>query len=122
MIRDKIRADLVCFSLSPFTSSLDSQHAAINLHIDDYSSRNRAARASSIPRYPFVTMPIPTHVPRDTLRAEFSWALSEMYRKEVPLYGDLVSLVNEINEGKVQEQGEGMGGWQYAGESQLMGL
>ena len=40
---------------------------------------------------------ISTYIPRDTLRSEFSAALSEMYRVEVPLYGDLVELVDEIN-------------------------
>ncbi|KAK8864125.1 hypothetical protein IAR55_001371 [Kwoniella newhampshirensis] len=33
----------------------------------------------------------------DELRAQFCTALSEMYRSEVPLYGDLVSLVDEVN-------------------------
>ncbi len=33
----------------------------------------------------------------DTLRARFSEALSEMYRKEVPLYGDLLALVARTN-------------------------
>lgn len=33
----------------------------------------------------------------DLIRADFCRALSEMYRSEVPLYGDLVSLVDEIN-------------------------
>ncbi|OXB33902.1 hypothetical protein LQV05_002203 [Cryptococcus neoformans] len=31
------------------------------------------------------------------LRAAFCTALSDMYRQEVPLYGDLVSLVDEVN-------------------------
>nr|ODN89332.1 hypothetical protein L204_06270 [Cryptococcus depauperatus CBS 7855] len=33
----------------------------------------------------------------DDLRAAFCTALSNMYRREVPLYGDLVSLVDDIN-------------------------
>ncbi|WVQ84274.1 hypothetical protein IAT38_006426 [Cryptococcus sp. DSM 104549] len=33
----------------------------------------------------------------DDLRASFCTALSNMYRDEVPLYGDLVSLVDEVN-------------------------
>ncbi len=36
-------------------------------------------------------------VPPGVIRSAFSRALSEMYRREVPLYGDLVDLVAEIN-------------------------
>lgn len=61
-------------------------------------------------------MPISTYISRDTLRSEFSAALSEMYRVEVPLYGDLVELVDEINGRVVQAQGARMGEWQPAGE------
>ncbi|WRT66780.1 uncharacterized protein IL334_003743 [Kwoniella shivajii] len=34
----------------------------------------------------------------DDIRATFCTALSSMYREEVPLYGDLVQLVNDVNE------------------------
>ncbi len=37
------------------------------------------------------------HVPTDTLRADFSSAMSTMYKAEVPLYGDLIDLVIDIN-------------------------
>ena len=37
-------------------------------------------------------------VPSDEIRARFSRAMSKMYRKEVPAYGDLVDLVSDINE------------------------
>jgi hypothetical protein len=40
----------------------------------------------------------PAFIPPDLIRARFCHALSDMYRDEVPLYGDLVSLVDEINE------------------------
>ncbi|WWD18851.1 hypothetical protein CI109_103306 [Kwoniella shandongensis] len=52
------------------------------------------------PSYPFVSP--------DDLRAQFCSALSEMYRTEVPLYGDLVSLVDEVNDGVMaREEGQG---------------
>lgn len=38
-----------------------------------------------------------TFISPDELRARFCSALSAMYRAEVPLYGDLVELVDEIN-------------------------
>ncbi|MCB1840991.1 MAG: DUF1338 family protein, partial [Alphaproteobacteria bacterium] len=34
----------------------------------------------------------------DELRARFSRAMSEMYRKEVPAYGTLLELVRDVNE------------------------
>ncbi|WP_261399170.1 VOC family protein [Leisingera daeponensis] len=34
----------------------------------------------------------------DDIRTLFSRAMSEMYRKEVPQYGELIDLVNEVNE------------------------
>jgi len=33
----------------------------------------------------------------DQIRSQFSQAMSAMYRKEVPLYGDLIELVGEVN-------------------------
>lgn len=51
-------------------------------------------------------MPTPTYVSPDELRARFCSALSAMYRSEVPLYGDLVELVDEVN-AKSGEQTEG---------------
>lgn len=38
-----------------------------------------------------------TFISPDELRARFCAALSNMYRAEVPLYGDLIQLVDEIN-------------------------
>jgi uncharacterized glyoxalase superfamily metalloenzyme YdcJ len=37
------------------------------------------------------------HVSCDEIRAAFSAAMSEMYRTEVPAYGTLMALVNEVN-------------------------
>ena len=40
----------------------------------------------------------PTYISHDVLRGQFSSALSSMYRSEVPLYGELVNLCQEIND------------------------
>lgn len=48
----------------------------------------------------------PTFVSPDELRARFCSALSAMYRTEVPLYGDLVELVDDVN-AKTGEKTEG---------------
>jgi len=39
-----------------------------------------------------------TFVPPDDIRADFSRAMSHMYKAEVPLYGTLLELVAEVNE------------------------
>lgn len=39
-------------------------------------------------------------VPEHEIRAAFSAAMSQMYREEVPLYGDLLEIVDDVN-GKV---------------------
>ncbi len=39
----------------------------------------------------------PTLINSDDIRHDFSIAMSEMYQKEVPLYGDLIDLVSDIN-------------------------
>jgi hypothetical protein len=36
-------------------------------------------------------------ISKDELRARFCTALSVMYRTEVPLYGDLIELVDDVN-------------------------
>ena len=41
----------------------------------------------------------------DVLRTQFSRALSAMYKKEVPLYGDLIRIVNDVDDGVLQNQG-----------------
>lgn len=42
-------------------------------------------------------MPTAAHVSPDDIRKDFSRAMSEMYRDEVPLYGALMELVAQIN-------------------------
>ncbi|WVQ73433.1 hypothetical protein IAR50_003005 [Cryptococcus sp. DSM 104548] len=44
-----------------------------------------------------MTLAVSPFVHPDDLRAAFCTALSDMYRSEVPLYGDLVELVDEVN-------------------------
>jgi hypothetical protein len=38
----------------------------------------------------------------DSLRTKFSHALSEMYKKEVPLYADLIDIINEVDDKVLQ--------------------
>lgn len=38
-----------------------------------------------------------TFISPDQIRSQFSHAMSAMYRKEVPLYGDLMTLVSDVN-------------------------
>ena len=38
----------------------------------------------------------------DRIRSLFAQAMSDMYRTEVPLYGDLVTLVGDINNATLQ--------------------
>ncbi|SJM69255.1 2-oxoadipate dioxygenase/decarboxylase HglS [Psychrobacter piechaudii] len=42
----------------------------------------------------------------DEIRHQFSQAMSTMYQKEVPLYTELIELVNEVNESVMQQQPE----------------
>lgn len=39
----------------------------------------------------------PSFVDADELRTDFASAMSAMYRKEVPLYGDLINIVRDVN-------------------------
>ena len=64
-----------------------------------------------------ITMPDGTSssynmVDPDILRRDFCSALSAMYRQEVPLYGDLIELVDDVNEA-VKSRG---GSWETSGE------
>ncbi|WP_213878199.1 VOC family protein [Pseudomonas sp. dw_358] len=43
-------------------------------------------------------MPTPTFTSPDLIRARFSGAMSAMYKQEVPLYGALLALVEEVNQ------------------------
>lgn len=48
-------------------------------------------------------------VSKDELRARFCAALSAMYRSEVPLYGDLIELVDDVNaETEAKPEGESL--------------
>lgn len=48
----------------------------------------------------------PTFINSDDIRHNFSIAMSEMYQKEVPLYGDLIDLVSEVNTEVLNKQPE----------------
>jgi uncharacterized glyoxalase superfamily metalloenzyme YdcJ len=45
----------------------------------------------------------------DSLRTRFSLALSDMYRKEVPLYADLVQIVRDVDSSILKSQGKELG-------------
>lgn len=45
----------------------------------------------------------PSFVDGDTLRTRFVGAMSSMYRAEVPLYGDLIRIVGDVNEKVLQQ-------------------
>lgn len=47
-----------------------------------------------------------TFINSDDIRHDFSVAMSEMYQKEVPLYGDLIDLVTEVNTEVLNKQPE----------------
>jgi uncharacterized glyoxalase superfamily metalloenzyme YdcJ len=49
-------------------------------------------------------MPTPAFARPDDIRARFSRAMSAMYRAEVPLYGDLVALVADVNQATLTAQ------------------
>lgn len=44
----------------------------------------------------------PTYVHADDLRTAFALAMSQMYRNEVPLYGDLIQIVQGVNQKVLQ--------------------
>ncbi len=51
-------------------------------------------------------MSTPAFVSPDAIRARFSQAMSTMYREEVPLYGALLELVDEVNAQVIAERPE----------------
>lgn len=57
-----------------------------------------------------------TFVDSDTLRTGFAGAMSFMYRMEVPLYGDLVEIVRNVNLRVLQqlEHGENQSDYEFA--------
>ncbi|ETD67534.1 hypothetical protein V757_11285 [Pelistega indica] len=42
----------------------------------------------------------------DEIRSRFSALMSDMYQKEVPLYGDLISLVSDVNKSVLEKSPE----------------
>ncbi|RVU84392.1 VOC family protein [Leucothrix sargassi] len=49
-------------------------------------------------------------ISQDSIRSQFSSAMSQMYRKEVPAYSSLVSIVNDINQQMLDMRG--LASWQ----------
>lgn len=56
------------------------------------------------------------------IRHAFSIAMSEMYQKEVPLYGDLIDLVSEVNTEVLNEQPEIRQQLEHTGEIDRLGM
>ncbi|MDD2047071.1 2-oxoadipate dioxygenase/decarboxylase HglS [Pseudomonas putida] len=61
-------------------------------------------------------MPAQDFVSPDSIRAQFSAAMSLMYKQEVPLYGTLLSLVSEINQQVMAEQPQVAQALRWTGE------
>ncbi|MGN8259003.1 VOC family protein [Pseudomonas sp. SMSB3] len=61
-------------------------------------------------------MPAHDFVSPDSIRAQFSAAMSLMYKQEVPLYGTLLGLVSEINQQIMAKQPEIAAALRWTGE------
>ncbi|MBA1204072.1 VOC family protein [Pseudomonas capeferrum] len=61
-------------------------------------------------------MPAQDFVSPDSIRAQFSAAMSLMYKQEVPLYGTLLELVSEINQQVMAHQPEVAQALRWTGE------
>lgn len=61
-------------------------------------------------------MPANDFVSPDSIRAQFSAAMSLMYKQEVPLYGTLLELVSEINQQVMAQQPEVAEALRWTGE------
>ncbi|MFT2184816.1 VOC family protein [Pseudomonas putida] len=61
-------------------------------------------------------MPAHDFVSPDSIRAQFSAAMSLMYKQEVPLYGTLLELVSEINQQVMAQQPEVAEALRWTGE------
>ncbi|KAL6240566.1 hypothetical protein RBB50_012486 [Rhinocladiella similis] len=61
------------------TQRLEEMASSLNSRLDNLAS----SEACGVP---------------DTLRARFSRSMSDMYKKEVPLYGNLISIVNNVDD------------------------
>lgn len=66
-------------------------------------------------------MPAHDFVSPDSIRAQFSAAMSLMYKQEVPLYGTLLALVSEINQQVMAEQPEVAQALRWTGELERLG-
>lgn len=64
----------------------------------------------------------PTFINSDDIRHNFSIAMSEMYQKEVPLYGDLIDLVSEVNTEVLNKQPEIREQLEHTGEIDRLGM
>lgn len=64
----------------------------------------------------------PTFINSDDIRHDFSLAMSEMYQKEVPLYGDLIDLVSEVNTEVLNKQPEIRQQLEHTGEIDRLGM
>lgn len=63
-----------------------------------------------------------TFINSDDIRHDFSVSMSEMYQKEVPLYGDLIDLVSEVNTEVLNEQPEVRQQLEHTGEIDRLNL
>ncbi|AHF66585.1 2-oxoadipate dioxygenase/decarboxylase HglS [Pseudomonas cichorii] len=61
-----------------------------------------------------------TFANRDEIRASFSRAMSQMYKTEVPLYGTLMELVSEVNDGVMTHQPDVLESLKQTGEIQRL--
>ncbi|CAI3810785.1 hypothetical protein DBADOPDK_06239 [Pseudomonas sp. MM223] len=61
-------------------------------------------------------MPAHDFVSPDSIRAQFSAAMSLMYKQEVPLYGTLLELVSEINQQVMAQQPQVAEALRWTGE------
>ena len=64
----------------------------------------------------------PTFINSDDIRHDFSIAMSQMYQKEVPLYGDLIDLVSEVNTEVLNKQPEIRQQLEHTGEIDRLGM
>lgn len=67
-------------------------------------------------------MPINAFASPDALRGQFSRAMSDMYKQEVPLYGDLLALVGEVNGRVLAEQPAVASSLQRTGEIERLDM
>ena len=71
---------------------------------------------------PTMTVRLFSAVPPDRIRGLFAQAMSDMYRAEVPLYGDLIALVGDINADTLQRDPALAERLQRTGETERLDL